>query len=228
VVVVGRVRAIDLVVLDVNETLLSLDPVAERLADIGLEGQLDMWFAAVLRDGFAAALAGRHVTLVELARDHVATLLVGRGLDAAEAHIDHVLGGFAQVHAHDDVADGLRLVADAGVPAVTLTNGSVGITRDALERAGLRPLVAAMHDVEGIGRWKPAPETYLAIVAEHGTVPERTAFVAVHPWDVQGAQAARLVGAWLDRDGRPYPRSFPAPDVTATSLPGLVERLVRA
>jgi 2-haloacid dehalogenase len=111
---------------------------------------------------------------------------------------------------------------------VTLTNGSIDFTRDGLERSGLGALVTAMHDVEGTGRWKPSPETYLAIVAEHGTVPERTAFVAVHPWDVQGAQAVGLVGAWLDRDGHPYPRAFPAPDVTAMSRPALVERLIRA
>ena len=38
---------------------------------------------------------------------------------------------------------------------------------------------------------------------------------AVHPWDVHGAQRAGLRGAWVNRDGRAYPRALGAPDIHA-------------
>ena len=38
-----------------------MSPLADRLAAVGLDGQLEAWFAAVLRDGFALSLVqGAH------------------------------------------------------------------------------------------------------------------------------------------------------------------------
>lgn len=217
---------VELVILDVNETLCSLEAVTERLDALGSRTRSDAWFAAVLRDGFAASAAGRSVTFVDIARHHVAALRDVHGEPPSAERIEHVLAGFSQLRMHDDVAQGLRVLAEADVTVVTLTNGSVGITQGALERAGLDALVAATHDVVGLGGWKPAPAPYLAVVEAHGCVPQRSALVAVHPWDVQGAQAAGLIGAWLDRDAATYPSFFPAPDVVATTLPDLARRLV--
>jgi 2-haloacid dehalogenase len=217
---------VELVILDVNETLCSLDVVAQRLDALGSPSGFDAWFSAVLRDGFAASAAGRNVPFVDIARHHVAALRDADGVQPSAERIEHVLAGFSQVRMHDDVAEGLQVLADAHVEVVTLTNGSVSITQGALERAGLRALVAATHDVEGLGGWKPVPATYLAVVEAHGCVPGRSALLAVHPWDVQGAQAAGLIGAWLDRDAAPYPAFFPAPDVMASTLPDLARRLV--
>lgn len=219
--------SVELVLLDVNETLFSLDPVAERMAAVGLEGQLELWFTRILRDGFAAAAAGGFAGFRDLAGHHLRELLLRRELPAGDTEVEHVLAGFDEVVAHPDVAAGLTAMRSAGVVAVALTNGSAAITRSFLERAGLTDLVDAVHDVSETGRWKPAPEPYLAQVAERGVRPEAAALIAVHPWDVFGAQSAGLVGAWLDRDGAiGYPDVFGSPDVQAGSLGALVDRLL--
>ncbi len=62
-----------------NGTLFSLDPISERLADVGLEGRLGLWFARILRDGFAASAAGAFVVFPELARHHLAVRLDEHG-----------------------------------------------------------------------------------------------------------------------------------------------------
>jgi hypothetical protein len=51
--------------------------------------------------------------------------------------------------------------------------------------------------------------------------------VAVHPWDVDGACRAGLVGAWVDRGGRPYPAVMAPPVVTGSSLVEVVAGLVQ-
>jgi 2-haloacid dehalogenase len=219
---------VDLVALDVNETLFPLDPIADRMQEVGLPGQLDVWFARVLRDGMAAAAAGRLAAFADLARHHLLELLAAAGATASEAAVDHVLEGFQHVQPHPDVEPGLRALRDAGIEVVTLTNGAAPITAAFLERAGFDGLVAAVHDVSDAGRWKPAGEPYRWLVDRHGVPPARAAMVAVHPWDVMGAQAAGLVGAWLDRGGVTYPSAFGAPDVQAADLPTLVTRLIDA
>jgi 2-haloacid dehalogenase len=44
----------DLIVLDVNETLSDMAPMGQRFADVGAPPLLaKVWFASLLRDGFA-------------------------------------------------------------------------------------------------------------------------------------------------------------------------------
>lgn len=214
-----------LAVLDVNETLFSLDPVAERLQSAGLAGQFELWFSRVLRDGFAATSAGEPVPFEELARHHLTSMLEQRGLEASDDVLDEVLAGFGIVAAHPDVRDGLLALRDAGITAVTLTVGSTDITRAFLDREGLTGLVSAVYDAQAAGWWKPSPRAYQHVLAEHGVAAEDAALVAVHPWDVMGAQHAGMTGAWLDRRGERYPAAFPQPTVTAAALPAIVEQL---
>lgn len=220
-------RSVELVLLDANETLFPLQPVAERMAEVGLEGQLELWFTRILRDGFAAAAAGGFAGFRELAGHHVLELLRRHHLTATEAEVSHVLAGFDEVVPHPDVAAGLTTLRSAGITTVTLTNGSAELTRSFLERAGLSDLVDGVHDVSEVGRWKPAPEPYLSEVERRGITPGSAAMVAVHPWDLFGAQSAGLVAAWLDRDGAVgYPAEFGSPDVGAETLDDLVHRLL--
>lgn len=218
-------RDIDLVILDVNETLFSLEPLAERMAEVGLEGQLELWFTRILRDGIAAAAAGRLATFPDLARHHVLALFDERGLAAPDGAVEHVTGGFDHVRAHPDVEPGLARLRRGGVAVIALTNGSAGITRSFLERCGLDDLVDEVHDVTEVGSWKPSSAPYRFVLARHDVPPDRAALIAVHPWDVFGAQCAGLVGAWLDRTTARYPAPFGAPDVQAGDLPLLVGRL---
>jgi 2-haloacid dehalogenase len=217
---------LDLAILDVNETLFSLDPVAARLGDVGLGGELDHWFTRILRDGIAAAAAGRFASFRDLAGHHLRTSFTARGQPVPPGAVEHVLGGFEQVVPHPDVEPGLRRLQHHGVAAVALTNGSASLVHGFLRRSGLEPLVAAVHDVAEVARWKPAPEPYHHVLEHHAVAPGRAALIAVHPWDVMGARSAGLIGAWLDRDGSAYPDAFGAPDVQARDLPTLVDTLV--
>ncbi|MEU0218809.1 hypothetical protein ABZ281_28580 [Streptomyces sp. NPDC006265] len=67
-------------VLDVDETVTDMSPLAARLEDVGLPGRLlPTWFAGVLRDGMAVTLAGGTVTFAAVARDGLRTLLAQEG-----------------------------------------------------------------------------------------------------------------------------------------------------
>jgi 2-haloacid dehalogenase len=215
------------VLLDVNETLFALQPIADRMTAVGLDGQLELWFTRILRDGFAAAAAGGFAGFRDLAEHHLLELLRRHQLTATEAEVSHVLAGFDEVVPHPDVAPGLAVLRTAAIPAVALTNGSAELTRAFLERAGLSDLVAGIHDVSEIGRWKPAPDPYHHVLDRRGVAPAAAAMIAVHPWDLLGARSAGLVAAWLDRDGAVgYPPAFGGPDVSAATLDDLVHRLL--
>ncbi|WP_230529260.1 hypothetical protein [Streptomyces violaceus] len=49
--------------------------------------------------------------------------------------------------------------------------------------------------------------------------------VAVHPWDIDGAQRAGLDGAWLRRGASVYPRAMTSPGCSAQDLKELANML---
>jgi 2-haloacid dehalogenase len=217
---------LELVLLDVNETLFPLRPVATRMAEVGLDGQLELWFTRILRDGFAAAAAGGYAGFRDLADHHLRELLRRQHLDATDAVVSHVLAGFHEVLPHPDVPSGLHRLRDAGVSAVALTNGSAELTRAFLDRGGLTELVDGVHDVSEVRRWKPAPEPYRFVLQGRGVATAAAAMVAAHPWDLFGAASAGLITAWVDREGASYPEVLGRPDVSAARFDELVERLL--
>jgi 2-haloacid dehalogenase len=215
--------------LDVNETLSDLAPLAERFEQVGAPGDLlSTWFAATLRDGIALAASGRYADFPDVARGALRPLLariggLGPPLDEAT---EHILAGIGTLSVHPDVGPGLRRMRDAGLRTATLTNGSAASAEALLERAGIADLVERNLDVSAVGRWKPGPEPYQHACRTLGVAPSAAVLIAVHAWDVHGAMCAGLRGAWLDRHGDPYPSVFLAADASASDLPALVDHLI--
>lgn len=82
---------ISVVVFDVNETLSNMAPMRDRFADVGAPEHLAaLWFAGVLRDGFALTAAGAQQSFAVLAESGLRSILAGpppdRPVEDAVAH----------------------------------------------------------------------------------------------------------------------------------------------
>jgi len=201
------------VALDVNETLFALDGLADRLPP----GSVPVWFARVLRDGFALTATGDAPGFRDLALAH---------LRAFTDDPEGVLAGFASLTPYPDVGPALERLHDAGVPAVTLTNGAAGTVRELFTHAGLDGLVRDYLSVDEIGVWKPRPEPYRWAAERLGLPPDRVALVAVHGWDVHGAKRAGLLAGWCSRLEGELAPWWERPDVTGATLVEVVDGLL--
>jgi 2-haloacid dehalogenase len=113
------------------------------------------------------------------------------------------------------------LTALAGrVPLGIATNCSEHLGSIAVERSGGR--YAAIATAESVGYYKPRPEPYRAVLAQLGTGPVRTLFVAGSAADVPGAKGVGMPVYWHNRMGLP-PIDDCRPDFTASSLRPLME-----
>ncbi|WP_217247273.1 haloacid dehalogenase type II [Streptomyces sp. AC602_WCS936] len=217
-----------LLVFDVNETLSDMGPLQDRFADIGVPPHAyRLWFASVLRDGFALTASGAFADFPSVAREGMRVLLSsvpGWSGDIEEA-ADHVLDGFSRLEVHPDVPDGVRALRERGLRLLTMTNGSSELSEGLLGRAGLADCFERHLDVSGPRSWKPAPAAYQYVVEQAGVRPEEAVLVAVHPWDVDGAQRAGLGGAWLRRGPVEYPQVMLPPTHTVGNLRELAETL---
>jgi 2-haloacid dehalogenase len=216
-----------LLVFDVNETLSDMSPMRGRFEDVGAPPDLAaVWFAGLLRDGFALTAAGATAPFATLATGSLTVVLRGRALDRPlEAAVEHVMDGFATLPVHPDVPAGVAALGGLGVRLVTLSNGSVSVAHGLLGRAGLRERFEQLLSVEDAGVWKPAAAAYADALERCGVAAGEAMLVAVHPWDIDGAARAGLATAWLNRDGGAYPGYFSPPDLTCTSLTHLADQL---
>ena len=212
------------VAFDVIETLFPLEPMRRRLIDAGQPGHvLDLWFCRLLRDAFALVASDSYRPFGEIATSALRS--TARPALGDEA-IQRILVGFAELDPHSDVEPAMRLLREAGVRMVTLTNGSTQNTAALLRRAGIDDDIEQVLSVDDVRRWKPAAEIYRHAAHRTQVPPDRVALVAAHAWDTHGAHQAGLATGWVARLDDHFPDVFAAPDVVGPDLVAVVEGLL--
>ncbi len=217
-----------LLLLDVNETLSDLSPLADRFVDLGLPAHLATpWFLGTLRDGMALTVTGDNPAFADLARASFHALAAGRPDAPADlpAAAEHVIEGFMALPLHPDVAPGLRALHGAGIRLVTFSVGSAAVAEGLLERNALRGAVEQVLSCADAPAWKPSGAAYRYALDVCAVEAADAMMVAVHPWDLHGAGRAGLRTAYVDRTGTPYPSTMRPPDLTVASFTDLAARL---
>lgn len=216
-----------LLIFDVNETLSDLSPLGTRFADLGLPEHLaDLWFAGLLRDGFALTAAGGSAPFAQIAAESLRVLFTSERTDRElEDAVAHVMDGFSGLGVHPDVIEGVQSLRELGLRLVTLSNGSASVAESLLSAAGVRDHFERLLSVEDAGAWKPAGLSYAYALKQCQVERSEAMLVAVHPWDTDGATRAGLSTAWINRHDARYPSYFRPPSVHAHSLVDLAQQL---
>jgi len=210
---------------DVNETLSDLSPLGARFLEVGASASAaPLWFASVLRDGFALTAAGANPPFAAVAREQLLSQLAAVQLNRSlEEAAQHVMAGFASLELHADVANGLDLLHEDGFRLVTLSNGATSVADRLLTSGNVRDRFERLLSVEDAGAWKPTARAYEYAAQELDVKVEDLLLVAVHPWDVDGAQRAGLQTAWVNRSGAAFPATFLPPTYTVSGVDQLTE-----
>jgi 2-haloacid dehalogenase len=213
------------IVFDVNETLSDLSALGARFVEVGASASAaPLWFASVLRDGFALTAAGDNAPFAGVARE----LLIGQLSEAqlnrsVEEATKHVMDGFASLELHADVASGVSRLHEDGFRLVTLSNGATSVAERLLGSGNVLELFERLLSVEDAGAWKPSRAAYAYAAAECGVDPAEMLMVAVHPWDVHGAGRGGMQTAWVNRWGSPFPAIFEEPTYSVPSIEEIAE-----
>jgi 2-haloacid dehalogenase len=212
------------VAFDVIETLMSLEPLRARLADIGQPpGLLEAWYTRTLRDGMALSATGDYVPFSEVAEAAL------RGLThytVSDEQVAAVMAGFSELPAFPDALPAVTRLAEAGLRVACLTNGSASLTSSFINRTGLGSLVDRVISVQEVYRWKPAGVVYLYAASVMDVPTERLALVAAHDWDCHGAKRAGLTTGWVSRKSGGFGAPFATPDVTGEDLTEVAAKLL--
>ncbi len=216
-----------IIVFDVNETLLDLEPVREWFSErFANRPDASMWFSELLRLSFVSSVLDRYRSFPELAAAALATSAERCGISLRDADISHIGGVFTTLPAHCDVTKGLEALLDAGFTIAALTNSPQETAEVQLANAGIADLFDTIMSVEMVCRFKPHASVYVAAARSLGVDTSDLVMVAAHDWDVQGAMAAGCDGVFVSRPGQIYSPSLDAPTLTANDIDDAAGKIV--
>jgi 2-haloacid dehalogenase len=217
-------------IFDVNETLIdieALNPLFERL--FGTAHATREWFNNLILYSMTITLSDVYVDLMSLGGGVLRMMGGVRGVAIEPSDVAILEEGLRTLPAHEDAAEGLRMLRDAGFRLMTLTNSPpTSGGRSPLDHAGLGPYFERQFTVDTAHAFKPSPLTYGLVVQSLGLRPSDCCLIAAHVWDTIGAQSVGMTAALVTRPGNallPHTR-IPQPVVSGKTLPEVAARLI--
>ena len=132
----------ELLVFDVNETLLDLATLRPAFADaLGSTDAIGEWFARLLHGSLVANHTGRYRPFGEIGVEALKMVASKRGIDLSDTTAGDVVSVMRNLKPHADVVDGLEALQADGYRMITLTNGSTDAVADQIVNAGLSELL---------------------------------------------------------------------------------------
>ena len=204
----SRVRV---VLLDMFDTLVQLEPPAPRLrarlleltgVDVGEETAAS-GFAAEIGHYLANHMQGRDETTLDALRDDCAAVLHDAlGVPGLErAAVRQAMLDALQFRVFPDAPPALGALRARGVRVVVVSNWDWSLP-EWLERAGLAELVDGVVSSAVVGSAKPAPEIFHVALELAGVGPDEALHVGDSVTsDVEGARAAGVRAVLIARSG---------------------------
>lgn len=212
-----------ILVFDVNETMLSLEPVGKALAPLfGDDPPAGEWFARLVHLSAVVDHIGAHRPFDELAVHALLRVAAGHGVDLDRDGAREVVAVMGRLPPHDDVVEGLQRLAEAGHGRVAFSNSSSTALPAQLAHAGLTDLFDDIVSVEEAGWFKPDRRAYDGVASRLDAFANELTMVAAHDWDVAGAMATGMGGIFLERVPDTWHLPVPRP-TTVTSMLDLVD-----
>jgi 2-haloacid dehalogenase len=218
-----------ILVFDVNETLLDLQPLAAHFQRVfGDAAVIHEWFSELILYSQGLTLADSYRTFGEIATAALQMIAEARGVTLSEQEARHIAGGIRTLPPHPEVAESLGRLKSAGFRLVTLTNSPMAVVAEQMANAKLQPFLERNFSVDTVRKFKPAPEPYRMVARELGVETNGLRMIAAHAWDIGGALQAGCAAAFVARPGKALFPLYPKPDIAGRDLREVSEAIIAA
>ena|SRR2546425_5181899 len=207
------------IVFDVIETMLDTSALAPHFERVfGDARALREWFSQLLLYSEVATIAGSYFDFSTIAGAALEMTAASHKLTLSSTDKEHISKAMLSLPPHKDVHDTLKLLADAGLRLVTLTNSNQRAMKEQLKNAGIDRYFERKFSVDSVRKFKPAPETYQMVAKELHVTTRDLRMVAAHAWDIIGAMQAGCAAAFVARPGKVLNPLADKPDIVGGDL----------
>lgn len=220
-------KALPLIVFDVNETLLDLttmEPIFERI--FRDKGAMRFWFANLIMYSSALTVAGCYVPFTDIGSAVMKMLADTRGIRIEDADKRELVEKFSAMPPHPEVPAALQKLRKAGFRLFTLTDNLLEVQTRQLEQGGIADFFERRFSADGVKHHKPSPQAYAYVERELEAEPSQLCLIACHTWDTLGAVAAGWKAALIRRPGNDLLGVGPQPYITGANLNDVADQLI--
>jgi len=215
---------------DVYGTLIDTAGVVTELrALVGSDAEAfsSVWRDKQLEYSFRRGLMRRYENFAICTRDALEFTCAKFQANLTEADRKSLLGVYPRLPAFADAADCLRRLSNGDFALYAFSNGTAFAVDTLLRNAGIRDFFTGIVSVDDLATFKPNPDVYAHFLRTANADSRSTWLISGNPFDVIGAVAAGMNGAWVKRDERAVfdPWSI-EPTITVTSLTAIGERIL--
>lgn len=217
---------------DLYDTLLDresrLVPAIDDYFDaVGHDGDpavfLRRYLAMHFRDSMIDSLiAGPHTPFKEISRRAFVYRLEGAGAPVDDDRVRGVLEAWRDLEPYPDVEPALSRLGEE-YALVGLSNGDPDML--AAVEPSFETELDGVISVAEAGAYKPHSAPYRLLCERFDVAPHEVAFVSAHTFDIVGAKAVGMRGAFVNRHDNPYGGWPHRPDVQVNDPDGLADEL---
>lgn len=227
--------AIKIALFDAYGTLLDVGSATRALVARGRYPQLaphaarlsDIWRLRQLHYSWLRGLMGAYVPFWQCTIDALDFALAETGLAGDEALRHDLLMLYRKIDAFEDARRLLGALKNgsgdmssnsAVVPCAILSNGNHEMLAQAVDHAGLAPLLDKILSVEDVGIFKPSPAVYQMGCDAFDVTADEVLFFSSNGWDIAGARHFGYHTIWVNRTGQTVERLGEGPHYHVTNL----------
>lgn len=187
-----------IVFLDVYETILDLSELEKKVnAVYNDRNSYHIWFNMFMQYCFVDNCIDQFndFRTIAGATMHMTAQILGRPI--GQPDVDYILELMKHLPIRPGVEEGLSILNDGGLPVVALSNASLQIVTERMERTGLISYFRKVLSAEAIGKYKPYIEVYRWALREMQVEAGNALLVSSHGWDIAGASNVGMQTAYL-------------------------------
>lgn len=217
---------IQVIAFDAYGTLFDVHSVA-ALCDRKFPGRgaevSRLWRAKQLEYTWLRSLSGQYEDFWMVTESALAFACRSLNLACSPQTRDELMESYLHLGIFSDVRPALTKLSHYKLGI--LSNGSPRMLAAAVESAGLNDVFTDVISADEVKIYKTSPRVYRLVSQHLGVSNCAVAFVSSNFWDIAGAKSFGFWTCWVNRGKLPEEELGVMPDVTVTTLDGLVNLL---
>jgi 2-haloacid dehalogenase len=185
------------------------------------------WRTRQFEYAWLRTLSGQYVDFWHVTDDALVFAAKLLSLELTPGKRRRLMQAYLEINAWPDVPSSLKLLKEAGLRLVLLSNFTAAMLDAAVRNSGLESIFEPHLSTDRIDAYKPDPRAYRMAVDAFGLRRDEIAFAAFGGWDAFGAKSFGYPTFWVNRMNLPVEELGTAADAVGSSLHDLV-RFVRS
>lgn len=216
-----------ILVFDVNETLLDMQPVATILTRIFTRPDaFRLWFDQLLIYSETFALTKEPVSFSEMGKATFLMLADYYEVTLTKTEITEWQQAFASMPPYAEVTQALSTLKKAEFKLFTLTNNPVSVQKQQLSHCAIEHYFDGFYSTQAVESVKPDPLTYHHVEAALQIQPSDFMMIACHIWDTIGAAKVGWQSCFIKRPNNALLPLGPQPDLVFETLAEFAEFMI--